>query len=116
MSFGSFIIFLFILYLFFVVGRSIWINYNSNKDLDVQAAHIVDLQSGIKEMQYRINYYQTNSYREKEAREKLAYVAPGENVIALPVDKAEDRVVDKELGDVVVKTPNYQYWWKYFFR
>lgn len=114
MSFGSFLTFIVIIYLFYVVGRSILVNYNSNKDLDAQAVQINNLEANITKMQNEINYYQTNSYKEKQAREKLAYKAPGENVINLPIDKDNEKVADPELGEVQLKTPNYTYWIKYF--
>lgn len=65
-------------------------------------------------MKNEINYYQTSSYKEKQAREKLIYKAPGESVINLPVDTESEKTADPELGDVVLKTPNYVYWIKYF--
>lgn len=115
MSLGSFFLFIFVIYLFFVIGRSILTNYHSNKDLEIQADKITILENELTDMRYRINYYQTSSFKEKEAREKLGYKAPGENVIALPMDKEEEKVADKELGDVILKTPNYKLWWRYFF-
>lgn len=114
MTFGSLVIFLFVLYLFFIVGRSIWINYQSNKDLDVQNVQVLKLEDELKFMQYQINYYKTSSFKEKEAREKLGYQTPGEKVVALPVDKLEDKVTDPQLGEVEIKTANYINWWRYF--
>ena len=113
MTLTSLVMFLFILYLFFIVGRSIWINYNSNKDLDTEAANISALQANITLMQNQINYYQTSSFKEKEAREKLGYKAEGENVMSLPLDKEEEKVADPILGEVSIKTPNYRLWWQY---
>ena len=113
MTFTSLLIFLFIIYSFFIVGRSIWINYDSNKELEVEAAKIAELEEEINLMQNRINYYQTSSFKEKEAREKLGYKAPGENVMVLPLDKEDEKNVDTVLGEVEIKTPNYSLWWKY---
>ena len=113
MTLTSLVMFLFILYLFFIVGRSIWINYNSNKDLDNEAANISALQANITLMQNQINYYQTSSFKEKEAREKLGYKAAGENVMPLPLDKEEEKTADPILGEVSIKTPNYRLWWQY---
>lgn len=115
MTFGSFLIFLFIIYLFFVVGKSIWTNYNSNKDIEAEEEKVAVLEDEILGMRNEINYFQTQSFKEKEAREKLGYKAPGEKVLSLPMDKEEEKVADKELGEVEIKTPNYRIWWKYFF-
>ena len=115
MSFSSFIIFVVTIYAFVIVGRSIWVNYNSNKDIQKQEENLTSLESEVKGLELQINYFQTLSFKEKEAREKLGYKAPGENVVSLPMDKEEDKVADKELGDVQIKTPNYILWWNYFF-
>ena len=113
MTLGSFFIFLFTLYLFFIVGKSIYSNYESNKELEKEGEKIEALKQDISLLKNEINYYQTKSFKEKEARAKLGYKAPGENVIALPLDKEEEKVADKELGEVIIKTPNYVLWWEY---
>jgi cell division protein FtsB len=115
MTLGNFVIFLVVLYMFFVVGRSIWVNYNSNKSLEDEVAKIELLRDNITELENQIAYYQTQSFREKEARAKLGYRAPGENIMILPLDTEEEKVADVGLGEVSIKTPNYVLWWKYFF-
>jgi len=110
---SAFLIFLFIIYAFFTVGRSIWINYNSNKSLSDEAANISALEDHINLMKNQINYYQTSSFKEKEAREKLSYKASGESVMPLPLDKEEEKVADPILGEVSIKTANYRLWWQY---
>ena len=116
MSMGGLLIFVVIIYMFYVVGRSIWINYNFNKDLERQTEEIESLQDQITFMQYQINYYETSSYKEKQAREKLAYRAPGERVVALPIDKPEEGNPDSETTEVENRIANYKLWWQYFFQ
>lgn len=113
MTLSSFLMFAFIIYLFIIVGRSIWINYNSNKSLETEEQRIDALEEEIVLMKHQIAYYQTVSFKEKEARQKLGYKAPGETVMSLPLDKEEDKVLDPELGEVKVKTKNYKLWWKF---
>lgn len=113
MTITSLLIFFVIIYAFFIVGRSIWINYNSNKELDVEAANIAALENNITLMQNQNNYYQTSSFKEKEAREKLGYKAPGESIMVLPLDKEEEKTADPVLGEVSIKIPNYKLWWDY---
>jgi len=115
MTFSSLIIFGIIIYLFVVVGRTVYTNYNSNKDIQKQEDEVAALELGLNDLQNSINYYQTNSFKEKEAREKLGYKAPGENVISLPIDQENEKSSDISLGEVQIKTPNYRYWWEYFF-
>ena len=115
MTFSSLIIFAVIVYLFVVVGKTVHGNYNSNKDIQKQEDVVNELELELTSIQNKINYYQTASFKEKEAREKLGYKAPGEYVISLPIDQEKDKSEDQSLGEVHIKTPNYRYWWSYFF-
>ncbi len=115
MTLSSLIIFAIIIYLFVVVGKTVYGNYNSNKDIEKQEEEVKALEVELASIQNKINYYQTASFKEKEAREKLGYKAPGENVISLPIDQEQDKSQDKSIGEVQIKTPNYRYWWLYFF-
>ena len=115
MSFGNFLLFLFMLYLIFIVCRVIINNYNSNKALQSEEQKVVSLTEDIKYLQYQINYYQTNSYKEKEAREKLGYKAPGEIVMQMPIDNMEDQISDSGIIPAQIKVPNYRLWLQYFF-
>lgn len=115
MTLGNLLLFGFLIYLIFVVSQSVYLNYNSNKEIDKQGEKLVLLKHDIVELENAINYYQTPSFREKEAREKLGYKAPGESVISLPIDTIEDKMADSGLAEVTMKTPNYRLWWQYFF-
>ena len=115
MSVGGFILFIIVLYMLFNVGKSVWVNYSSNKEIDEESEKVIALEKEIDYMKNQIAYYQTNTYREKQAREKLGYIAPGEKALTLPVDEPEDKIVDAEIDEVKIKTPNYRLWWKYFF-
>jgi cell division protein FtsB len=116
MTFGSLIMFVIILYLFVVVGRMVIINYKSNKSIDAEAVKVEGLRGEIEYLNNQIAYLQTNSFKEKEARAKLAYKAPGESVIALPIDQPEDKVEGSTpIADNAVKVSNPRLWIKYFF-
>jgi cell division protein FtsB len=117
MTLGSLILFGFIIYLIIIVTGSVIENYKADKDIDKESYKLVALELEIRELQNKINYYQTASFKEKEAREKLGYKAPGENVISLPLDTIEEKIVEIESSDLLhtPSTPNYRLWWKYFF-
>lgn len=115
MTFSSLVIFIVIIYLFVVIGKTIYSNYQSNKGIEKQENEVELLETNITDIQNKINYYQTNSYKEKEAREKLGYKAPGETVVSVPYDQDKDKSEDQSLGEVQIKTPNYKYWLEYFF-
>lgn len=115
MTLGNFLLFAIIVYLLFVVGRSVWISYQSNKDLDVERDKIAQLQNDIEILEMEIVYYKTQSFKEKEARAKLGYMAPGETAISLSVDRPEDKLSDQGRQEKELKTPNCQLWISYFF-
>ena len=61
-----------------------------NYDLRTQVAQLQEeidlLEIQQEELRYRIEYYQTEAFREKEARAKLGLQLPGESIIILPDD------------------------------
>lgn len=107
--------FLFVIYLLIIVGKTVATNYKSNKDIESQAVKLIDLESQIHQLQNEINYFQTSSYKEKEARAKLGYKLSGETVLSMPIDTDEEKVPDSSLLEAKVREPNYRLWWRYFF-
>jgi cell division protein FtsB len=116
MTLWGFIQFIFVLYLIIVVGKTVYTNYNSNKQIVSEEAKLVELTQKIHYLENQINYYQTYSFKEKEARAKLGYKAPGESILSLPIDTAAEKVEDGKLAEAQVRVPNYQLWWQYFFQ
>lgn len=115
MTLGNLLLFAIIIYLLFVVGRSVWINYKSNNNLDVEREKITQLENDVELLQMEITYFKTQSFKEKEARAKLGYMAEGEKVISLSGDKPEDKISDQGKKEQELKTPNYRLWINYFF-
>lgn len=115
MTLGNMVIFVFLLYLIFIVGKSIVNNRQADQDLLDQEAKLDEFKQEIKYLQNEINYYQTDSYKEKEAREKLGYKGVGENVIVLPIDTGEEKTPDAGLAEQEIKVSNFRLWWQYFF-
>ncbi len=115
MTLNSLVLFVVVVYLLFVVGRSVWINYESRKDIAIQEAKIEQLKKGIDNLNFQIAYFQTNSFKEKEARAKLGYKAAGENMISLAVDSPEDKIADQSFTEITIKPSNHLLWWQYFF-
>lgn len=114
MTFGSLFLFVFIIYLLIVVGRSVWNNHQADQKIEAQMATLDDLRAQIKLLENQNNYYQTYSFKEKEAREKLGYKLPGESIMALPIDTETEKLADSGLADAKPKTPNPILWWRFF--
>src|SRR5688572_12527071 len=81
-----------------------------NYDLRTQVARLEEeidlLEIQQEELKYRIEYYQTEAFREKEARAKLGLQLPGESIIILP---DEERTDPKKAKPTERKT-NLQQW------
>lgn len=111
--FGNVLIFLTIIYFLIIVGQSMYNSYQDNKKIDQKKAEIARLRTQVVFLENQNLYYQTESFREKEARKKLGMIKPGENVVALDrsTETAQTLVAPKEEK---IKLPNYLKWWNYF--
>ncbi len=61
---------------------------------------------------------QSLEYLEREARDQLNLVKPGERIVILPPKEPAPGIRNQELGSEVTAdhpTPNWQKWWKLFF-
>jgi cell division protein FtsL len=77
-----------IVYLVLVLVQIIKHNYDLRAQINQLQGQITDLQNQQGQLKYELQYYQTESFQEKEARAKLGLQAPGEHVIVLPRPKA----------------------------
>lgn len=119
-NFSRILILLVIIYILFNLGRSIFNNYSVNEKIAKINNDIADLE---KQNQYFINqnlYYQTDTFKELEARRKLGLKKEGETVIIAPDNKNEPLIVNsteasnqKSESSLQVIIPNYIKWWNY---
>jgi cell division protein FtsB len=106
---------------FFVLGKMVWQNYQVNQQIRNLENEISEIETSNEKLSDLISYFQTETYKEQEAREKLGLVMPGEKVLVFPEDEDKD-----EEGDIVstitkeedrgVNLPNYKKWWNFFFK
>ncbi|MCX6811383.1 MAG: septum formation initiator family protein [Candidatus Berkelbacteria bacterium] len=104
-------------YLIFIFSRSLWRNYEINKELLNLEAQIDSSKMRQDYLTNLVSYYGTKSFTEKEARGKLGLKKEGETVLALPrkgaVEKKQEII--EESNPVPEKT-NAEKWWKFFFK
>ena len=105
----------FIIYFFIIVGKVVYDNWQQNKIIDRQKQEVADLKNEIEELQLRIAYYKTDTFKEKVARGKLRYALPGENVVAVPYDPIKESESQTDVSPAILTRPNYVYWRIYFF-
>lgn len=72
------------LYLLVILGQTIKKNYELGRQVDSLNSQIANLQDQQDELTYNIEYYKTDSFRDREARSKLGLQLPGESVVIIP--------------------------------
>lgn len=110
-----------IAYVFFILGRSVWANWYLKSQTEKIQAQIERRKQENNNLRNLILYYQSNSFKEVEARKKLGLKKQGEYVMAVPVKKIENfqeetntqasRLASREEQE---KLPHYVLWWLYF--
>jgi cell division protein FtsB len=71
-------------YLCVSLGTTLKRNYDLDKQIAAMQLQIAQLQDQRQQLAFQLQYYQTGSYQEREAKSKLGLVVPGENEIILP--------------------------------
>lgn len=99
-------------YLTVVLVQTIHRNYQLRQQVVSLQGQIDQLQSQKDDLAYKVQYYQTDSYKEKEARAKLGLQAPGEGVIILPPPPAASTSGQSKPA---AKKSNWQQWKEFLF-
>jgi cell division protein FtsB len=73
-----------IVYLMVVLGQTVKRNYDLGRQIDDLKQQMTSLEDQKNELAYSLQYYKTDSFRDREARSKLGLQAPGENVVIIP--------------------------------
>lgn len=118
-KFLTVIAFLIVIYAIFGLSRTIWQSYKIKKQMKSLEKEIEYLQAENTKLSNLIDYYKTETYKEKEARRLLGYQKPGEKVVIIPEIEEKIQEDKKQNGqNQEVKKDsknNYQKWWDFFF-
>jgi cell division protein FtsB len=98
-----------IIYLVVILGQTIKRNYDLNTQITDLKAQIALLQDQKDQLSYNIQYYQTESFQEREARAKLGLQMPGEQVVVLPRPSTAPAPSD-DATKPTKKKSNFQQW------
>jgi len=119
---GSLILLIFIS---IALGKAIYRRYAIHKEIAGIRQEIDKAEGKNKELSELINYFSTDAFQEKMARQKLNLQKEGETVVAIPVKKKTDETAilgtnNNEQDSNTKETPevnigNPQKWWLYFF-
>ncbi len=113
---GGFLVFF---YIFFALATSVYKDYKMDISIQSFKQEIDDLATKANQKPKGVAYYQSIQYKDRYAKENLNLLNPGERLIVIP---QEDKIVKSEvvLADTtdfnaVLKLPNRNQWWEYFF-
>jgi len=103
---------LFIFYIFFLLYQAVYFNYATSRKIRDLKGDLVKLEQDKERLQSLIVYYQTDSFRELEARKKLGMKMPGEKIIKVEVEEetASPAVEAEEFSEDESEKPNWQKW------
>ncbi|MDF2460726.1 MAG: hypothetical protein K0S68_129 [Candidatus Saccharibacteria bacterium] len=91
------------------LGQTVHRNYQLGQQINEIKADTDVLKEKRDELGYSIQYYKTDSYREREARSKLGLQLPGENVIIIPQPTATPDAATTTPATESKRT-NFQQW------
>lgn len=106
------------LYLIFLLGRAIYFNYQVKQRITAVETDIKKLKLEIARLNHLITYYQTETFRELEARRQLGLKKPGEIVVSLPENSDEESSAGPPKVTPAENLPpkaNYVKWLEYLF-
>ena len=86
--------------------------YRIDKEISKLQAQIEKIKKNNEQLTSLVKYYNSPSYQEQQAREKLNLKKDGESVVALPQQDTRD--ASQQVQDQ--KQSNFKQWFDYFFQ
>jgi cell division protein FtsB len=113
---GGFLVFL---YVFFALATSVYKDYKLDSSIQQFETEIDQLAEKAKQKPKGVAFYQSPEYKDRYAKENLNLLNPGERLIVIPHEdqnvKAEQVATDAIDNTAILKLPNRNQWWAYFF-
>lgn len=98
------------------IGREVLRRYSLDQQFTDLESEIAELESQNAELTGRIAYFQSDTYREEQARLKLGFTNPGEQTVSVPLDdEATPEAEDTEAAPRPTAKNNFELWLDYFF-
>jgi len=103
-----------LVYVAIALGRETYRKYQIEKEVSSLEEQISLLGQDNLKLSELLDYFQKESFKEKEARAKLNFKKPDEKVIILTPSE-EEPMTEEELQKEE-EISNIQKWWSYFFK
>ena len=105
-----------LLFILIALGKAALKKHEVDTEIQNLQAQVSDLKGQDTELSGLIEYFKTQNFQERQARENLGLKKPGETVVAIPSNNAQDTPVFSEAsGSETLTIPNPKKWWNYFF-
>jgi len=102
-----------VFYAFFGLYKALWDNYKINQQIKNLELDVAVLEVKNTELKNLIVYLETDSYKEKQARERFGLAKRGETVLVISGQEAQEFAAKEKRGEEP-KT-NQELWGDYFF-
>ncbi len=113
---GGFLLFL---YIFFALATSIYRDYQLEVNIQKFEDEITQLADLANQKPKDVEYFKSDEYKDKYAKENLNLLNPGEKLIIIPQEKKNIRFEEIIIGNVdysdILELPSRNQWWEYFF-
>lgn len=98
------------------LSKELYREYKIRKEIDTLKTEIEAMEKDNYELSQLLEYYQTDEYKEAEARKRLNLKAEGEKVVMIDEKESNAEEVKKnEEEQKKANMKNYVKWWNYFF-
>lgn len=112
--------FVLVFYMLYAICTSVYRSYQ----IDQHIAEFEKENQRILEENQRLvsdyEYYSSQAYKEKIAKQNFGLINPGEKVIIIPdeniIAKSEEEVLQQKTARKWERLPNTRKWWAFFFR
>ena len=94
----------------FVLFQSVYFNYQASQKIGDLKRQFIVLEQKKLSLEALIAYYQTDTFRELEARKKLGLKMPGEKVVKVEIEKKAEQTAPQSSLPKEKEKPNWQKW------
>lgn len=98
------------------LGSEFYRNYQIEKEIESLKNEIDTLDKNNYQLSKLVEYYNTDQFKEREARKRLNLKKEGESLVIIKqrgVDLKKTSEMEEKAN--VENLPNYKKWWNYFF-